>query len=597
MRAEESPWGEPGAWRPPRADHVVLDAIEGTVALLAYEALGGGRMACDRALVAADAPPSGPDAGEDLRYLQLMAAQAGIAFAAPGSGSSGSLHRRAMAAPGRSVCGSGASIAGAGAYGMLAWSVGALECAAALAGHPLPLPRPPVIGVRLEGMLAPVAAGLDVLAAVRDRLGPRILGAILECHGPGVAALEMDDRLAFAAHAPAFGARAAVFPADERTRLTMRAQGREEDWRRFEGGSRGFDDGFTLDLSEAAPRALAAADRVVIGPDAEDDVIRRVRAGLAASGQPLVRPVEWRPGGRLQRDLLREDGTLAALEALGVAVGVDAHAVPRGEAAWLGWDAAAPNRSLSPAAAVALALGLPDAAAAAPLMQGARLERGAPVPEGVFLSLTAADAPVERGSRHRVPAPTRGHGARTRGVAVARAASPGGTPVLPRGPRIDAVRAEGGALASWFLRDYDPGAAARALAHGGGFMLAGSAWTGGDADARPARALAALGVHVVLADAVGDEPARQLALHGVLPLTFEHAALGAAIEVGDELEVTSRGEALEAGARVGVRNLTRGVTVGARVGLAAPWVAIARQGGWLATCIAARERDPGGRIQ
>lgn len=596
LRADESPWGEPGAWRPPRADHVVLDAHDGTVALLAYESLGGGRIACERALVASEKLPAGPDASEDLRYLQALSASAGLSFARPGSAPCGALHRRAFARPGHAVCGPGGAVAGAGAYGMLAWSVGPLECATALAGHALPFARPPVVGVRLEGALASGAGGLDVLAAVADALGPRVRGAVLECHGEGVAALEMDERVAFAAHAARAGARAAVFPADDLTRAAMRAQGRDEDWRRFEGGTRGFDHEITLDLTAVRPRTLPDVDRVILGSDAEDDAVRRVAAGLRAASRALIRPVEWHPGGRVQLDVLRADGTVSTLESCGVTVLEPGTAgAPHARAAWLGAISPRLEHCVSVSGATALALGLSGAAEAAPLMEGVRLERGAPAPSDTFVQPSATPPGPERGKRHQLPRPTRGHAARTRGVALARADDGRGASLVPRGPRTDAVRAEGDALAAWVLREHDPAAASRARAHGGGFVLAGVSLAGEEEDALSARALAALGVHAVLADAIGPGPARQLALHGVLPLTWEHRPETPVVQVGDELELTSRIEGLESGGRVAVRDLTRGVTLAARADLAAPLVAIARQGGLLATCAAARVHEREGR--
>lgn len=595
LRAAEAPWGEPGSWRPPRVDHVVLDAHHGTVALLAYEALGGGRVVCDRALVAGIALPAGPDDSEDLHYLQTMAARFGIAFARPGSSPCGVLHRLAFASPGAAVCGPPA-VGGAGAFGMLAWSVGPLECSTALAGHALPFARPPVIGVRLEGALQPGVGGLDVLAAVVETLGSRAAGAVLECHGEGVAALEMDERIAFAAHCARAGALAAVFPADDLTRATMRAQGREEEWRRFEGGTRGFDHAITLELERVTARALPSVSQVCIGPEAEDDAVRRVRAGLAASGRACVRPVDLLPAGRVQRDVLRADGTLAALEALGVRVREPGDSVTsRGETAWLGADRAPFARAVSAAGAVALALGLTGATDAAALMTAARLERGAPIPADVLVPPVETPDEPDRSPRHRLPQATRGHRSRTRGVAVARAESTHGRSLLPRGPRLDAVRAEGEALAAWVLHEQDPEAAQRARSHGGGFLLAGSALAGEAEDATSARALAALGVHVVLAEGFGASTARQLALHGVLPLTWEHRTHATLVRVGDELELTSTPEALELGTRVAVRDLTSGVTLPARAALDPRLVAIARDGGLLATCARIGSPETGGR--
>lgn len=72
--------GWPGPGRPVSLspNHVVLDEDGGVVALLAFEALGGGRARCPVALVGPAREAAGPDALEDQRYLRTAAAAFGL---------------------------------------------------------------------------------------------------------------------------------------------------------------------------------------------------------------------------------------------------------------------------------------------------------------------------------------------------------------------------------------------------------------------------------------------------------------------------------------------------------------------------------------
>src|SRR4029077_10428409 len=138
--------------------------------------------------------------------------------------------------------------------GMLALPACALECAAAIAGEPLLMPRPRIAGVELTSVPDPGVSGIDVLAAIERRLAGEGHGAVLEFHGPGTLGLTMADRLSIAARAGGVvGALTVLFPSDERKRAWMRERGRDADWRRLEGGEQGFELGVTLDLSQVRP--------------------------------------------------------------------------------------------------------------------------------------------------------------------------------------------------------------------------------------------------------------------------------------------------------------------------------------------------------
>src|SRR5262249_31999746 len=260
------------------------DDSDGTVAALAFMAAGATRVSCELALVALQREASGPDGIADLRFLQSFASAAGAHFARPGIGPAGALHRQRFASPGRVLASAVPGAAAAGALGLLALPACALECAAAMAGEPLLMPRPRVAGVELNGVPDPGVSGIDVLAAVERRLAGEGHGAVLEFHGAGTLGLTMPDRLSIAARAGGVvGAIAALVPSDERTRAWMRERGRDADWRRLEGGEQGFDLSVSLDLSHVRP-VRVETPIVRIGPFAEDEEVTALARCVAHSG-------------------------------------------------------------------------------------------------------------------------------------------------------------------------------------------------------------------------------------------------------------------------------------------------------------------------
>src|SRR5262249_56620115 len=114
----------------------------------------------------------------------------------PGAGPAGALPRRRFGSPGRVLASAAPGASAAGALGMLALPACALECAAAMAGEPLLVPRPRVAGVEITGVPDPGVAGIDVLAAGGRRPAGGGEGGLAEFPRPGVV------RAAVAARAP-----------------------------------------------------------------------------------------------------------------------------------------------------------------------------------------------------------------------------------------------------------------------------------------------------------------------------------------------------------------------------------------------------------
>ncbi len=574
-------WPAPGApleWRP---DHVLLDDADGTVAALAFEAAGGTRVACELALLTPQREASGPAGLEDLRFLQSFASACGAHFARPGAGTAGAVHRHRFATPGRVLASLVPGAAAAGALAMLALPACALECAAAMAGEPLLLHRPRVVGVELTGVPDPGVTGLDVLIAIERRLAGEGVGAVLEFHGVGLLSLPMPDRFSLAARAGAVaGALAALFPSDDRTRAWLRECGRDVDWRRLESGEAAYDTTVALDLSGVRP-LRAEGPRVWVGPFAEDEDVHALARCLTRSPRVPGVTLDVVVSGRGSLAAWTAAGTLAALQRAGATV----------------LDRADPIATSTPAEAVLLG-GDP--------MDDAHRERGVWACASLLTGHTPAEAMVsaghspaapivvqeemlepvggviEHGSHHRQAPLALPHDGPFRAQVLLDAGDDAGAArLLPWGPRAWAARADAEELAAALFRPIEPEAPNRARAVGTCVVVAGESYGGGRHSEAVARATAALGVRAVFATSFSGGHDRLLALHGVLPLTWLEPGDRREARPGDELEVPPPGGPHGLGGRVAVRHLTRGFTFDVRCDLDVPLRELARAGGLL----------------
>ncbi len=584
LRARGGPtWaaqGVPIEWRP---EHVLLDDADGTVAALAFETSGAARTACELVLFAPQREASGPDGGEDLRYLQSFASATGAHFVRPGAGTADAIHRRRFALPGRVLASAVPGASAAGALGMLVLPACALECAAGMAGEPLLLARPRVVGVEWTGVPDPGVSGHDILLALERRLAGEGAGAVLECFGVGLLSMPMSERFAIAARAPALtGALATLFPSDDRTRAWLRAVGRDADWRRLEGpeGPEGaFDSVVSLDLSRVRPERPEGT-RVRIGPFADDDDVHALARALAKGPRQDDVALEVVVPGRIALDAWTAAGTLDTLRAAGAQV-MDradplAAALPTGTLLMGGDPAseAAFERGVWTCAARLTA----HTPAEAMVSAGSPTLGGPPAWDDV---LEPAGGNIERGAHHRpgvLPPP---HDQAFRAVALIEAGDDASAArLLPWGPRAWAARADADELAAALFRPLDPEAPARARALGSCVVVAGERFGGGLHAEAVARAAAALGVRAVIATSYAAGSERLLALHGVLPLTWLERSDRREVRAGDELEVPPPvGPA--PGGRVSLRHLTRGFTFDVRCDLELPLRELARAGGLL----------------
>jgi aconitate hydratase len=159
--------------------------------------------------------------------------------------------------------------------GVLGWGVGGIEAEAAMLGQPLSMLLPPVVGLRISGELREGTTATDVVLTVTELLRNHgVVGAFVECYGPGVAALPLETRATIGNMSPEYGATCTMFPIDQVTIDYMRFTGRDEDhlalveayakaqglWHTADGVEPVYSEYATLDLADVEP-SLAGPSR------------------------------------------------------------------------------------------------------------------------------------------------------------------------------------------------------------------------------------------------------------------------------------------------------------------------------------------------
>ncbi|HEX4219882.1 MAG TPA: aconitate hydratase AcnA [Acidimicrobiales bacterium] len=172
--------------------------------------------------------------------------------------------------------------------GVLGWGVGGIEAEAAMLGQPLSMLLPPVVGFRLTGEMPVGTTATDLVLTITELLRKHgVVGKFVEFYGPGVAAVQLENRATIGNMSPEYGATCAIFPIDEVTLAYLRFTGRDEDhvalveayakeqglWHAPDGDEPVFSETVELDLSTVVPS--------IAGPSRPQDRISLTDAGPA----------------------------------------------------------------------------------------------------------------------------------------------------------------------------------------------------------------------------------------------------------------------------------------------------------------------------
>jgi len=114
--------------------------------------------------------------------------------------------------------------------GVLAWGVGGIEAEAAMLGQPISMLVPPVVGLRLTGELPEGTTATDLVLTVVQLLRSHgVVGKFVECYGPGVAQVPLENRATIGNMSPEYGSTVTIFPIDAETLRYLRLTGRPDE--------------------------------------------------------------------------------------------------------------------------------------------------------------------------------------------------------------------------------------------------------------------------------------------------------------------------------------------------------------------------------
>lgn len=168
---------------------------------------------------------------DDHVFLKSATERFGMWYSRPGNGVSHPIHTERFAKPGKTLAGSDSHTPASGCMGMLAIGAGGLDVAFAIAGEPMYLKMPKVLGVELKGNLTDWVSAKDVVLEMLRRYDVEgAVGYVIEYYGEGLKNLSTMDRHVLANMGTEMGATSTVFPADDEVRRFMKAQGREDEY-------------------------------------------------------------------------------------------------------------------------------------------------------------------------------------------------------------------------------------------------------------------------------------------------------------------------------------------------------------------------------
>jgi aconitate hydratase len=216
-----------------KIDQTLTQDATGTMVMLEFEAMQIPRVKTEISAQYVDHNLLQTDFknADDHLFLWSCCQKFGVWYSRPGNGVSHPVHMERFGIPGKTLLGSDSHTTAAGSLGMLAVGAGGLEVAMAMAGEPIYIKMPKIMGVRLTGSLPDWVSAKDVILEMLRRHGVNGgFGKIIEYYGPGLNCLSAMDRQVIANMGTELGATTTVFPSDEAVQRFLQTQGREKAW-------------------------------------------------------------------------------------------------------------------------------------------------------------------------------------------------------------------------------------------------------------------------------------------------------------------------------------------------------------------------------
>jgi len=583
-----------------RIDQTLTQDATGTMAYLQFEAMGVPRVRTKLSVSYVDhnTLQTGFENADDHRFLQTVAAKYGIYFSRPGNGICHQVHLERFGAPGLTLLGSDSHTPTGGGIGMIAIGAGGLDVAVAMAGGPFYLSMPRIVRVELTGKLPPWVSAKDVILELLRRLSVKGgLGRIMEYTGDGVKSLSVPERATIANMGAELGATTSIFPSDDVTREFMRAQGRDNEWRRIEADpDASYDETVEIDLSSLEPMIAQPhqPDQVVKVKNIEGLKVDQVLVGsctnssyrdlMTVAGILKGRKVHpyvsaaVSPGSRQVLEMIAHNGALADLIAAGVrileatcgpCIGMGQSPCTEGVSIRT-FNRNFEGRSGTPSARVYLAS--PEVAAAAMIFGKLVDPRilGEPIsvimPEKFLIDDSMIIPPPENPDEVEIirgpnikPLPVRDSlpDIMTGKVLLKVEDNITTDHIMPAGPKILPLRSNIPAIAEHVFQTVDPSFASRAKASGGGFIVAGENYGQGSSREHAALAPMYLGIRAVIAKSFARIHKANLINFGILPLTFVNPKDYDELHPDDELQMSDIRRQLKDKPILRVENKTR----------------------------------------
>jgi aconitate hydratase len=606
-----------------RIDQTLTQDATGTMAYLQFEAMGLSRVRTELSVSYVDhnTQQNGYENADDHRFLQSIAAKFGVIFSRPGNGICHQVHLERFGAPGKTLLGSDSHTPTGGGMAMLAIGAGGLDVALAMAGQPFHFTMPKVMNVRLRGKLRPFVSAKDLILEILRRLSVKGgVGKVLEYTGDGAKKLNVPERATITNMGAELGATTSVFPSDEKTRLFLKAQGREKAYVLLnpDPGAE-YDETLNVDLSGLEPMIAKPhmPDQVVKVGQLKGTKVQQVALGsctnssyrdLSLVSQMMrgkhVHPdvsAALAPGSRQVVSTLMEKGEWQVLLDTGIRVMENVC----GPCIGMGFSPSSNAVSLrtfnrnfegrSGTKTAGVYLCSPETAAAAVItgeitdprdlnlkIRIPRLPERFPIDDSmiIFPPKNSETVAIVRGPNIKAlpvkgPLPPLLSGE----VLIKVADNVTTDHIMPAGAKILPLRSNVPAISEFVFEAVDPTFARRAKAAGGGFIVGGINYGQGSSREHAALAPMYLGIKAVIVKSFARIHLANLINFGIIPFTFKDEADYDRIDRDDalEMEVTK----LETGS-VLLRNKTKAIDIPLVHTLSARDLVLIRAGGALA---------------
>ncbi len=585
-----------------KIDNTLTQDATGTMASLQFEAIGIDCIQTELSVSFVDHNMLQTDFknSDDHRYLQSVAQKYGLYFSRPGNGICHQVFLERFARPGKTLIGSDSHTPTAGGIGAFAMGVGGLDVAAAMAGYPLRIKYPTVVGVKLTGKLPDWVSAKDVILEVLRRIDVKGgVGKVLEYTGPGVKTLSVPDRATITNMGAETGCTTSIFPSDEITKSFLEAQGRGEQWiELLPDEDAKYDELIEINLSELDPlvamphspgnvkrvREVAGmkVDQVAIGSCTNSSlrdlkVVANVLKGKTVS-ENLHLTIS--PGSRQVVEHLFESGEMKYLiqagarileNACGPCVGMGAAPCTAGV------SVRTSNRNFEGRSGTkdARVLLVSPEVAAATAIKGVLTdprELGeypkVEMPDKFIINdnMILAPLPLEEAKNIKVvygpnikPLPTFPPlGDALQGEALIKVGDNITTDhIMPAGAKVLPFRSNIPEMSKYVFEAVDGEFYKRAMEKKGGFIIGGDNYGQGSSREHAALAPKYLGVKAVIVKSFARIHLANLINFGIVPLTFKNPDDYEKIELGDMLDVAI-GDLKE---EVVLKNLTKGIEI------------------------------------